>query len=762
MNKLLQSLDTWFKGLNYPRKFTVITIIFVLPIIAFLPLIGNEVDRINRYGTNELFGALYTRPLWKITNDLYLHQALSLKYADGEIEFSEVETLQATIDRDFDELEARQRQEILSQPYQDEVAEFQTRWLDIKASVPNSDSAALESQHQELINDFHVLITRVGEDSSLILDPDLDTYYMMDIVLFEMPENQAWTYEIYSLVNRLQSDQPLSIREQEQVESLLGNIQANMAQMDRKIGVALANNSNGEMEPLIVPAMESYSSQMRAFADFIRNDLLGNTITQDLREQNLLAFQEFHQANQEFHTAASNTLQTGVSARVNSSILRFYPLALVVLASVVVAFLLGQNIMSSISEPLVHLIDASQQLAAGNLSTRVKVQGSAELEKVARAFNEMATDLDTDKSALTIRAKELEVANRLNEKRARNLQHISDISRIISQEQKLDILLPMVTRLVSENFGFYHTGIFLLDENRRYALLQAANSEGGQRMLNRGHRLEVGQTGIVGNVALTGKPRIALDVGADAVFFDNPDLPATRSEMAVPLNVRGETIGVLDVQSTKSGEFTENESNMLGILADQVAITIENSRLFAKTQQALTEVQTLYNQYLQKEWKSFRSESANVGYQQSLTGGKPIETLVESDDIRSAVQSGETILANEETQTEPVIVVPIKLRGQTIGVLNVKGSSKARQWSRDEINMIQSVSERLALALENARLFEETNRRAERERLVSDITGKIRSVNDPQVMIQTAMDELRNALGASRVQIIPQAVKENE
>ncbi|HLA07847.1 MAG TPA: hypothetical protein VJ022_10415, partial [Anaerolineales bacterium] len=84
------------------------------------------------------------------------------------------------------------------------------------------------------------------------------------------------------------------------------------------------------------------------------------------------------------------------------------------------------------------------------------------------------------------------------------------------------------------------------------------------------------------------------------------------------------------------------------------------------------------------------------------------------------------------------------------------------QWSKDEVNLIQSVSDRLALALENARLFEETNKRAERERIVSDITGKIRSVNDPQEMIQTAMEELRIALGASRVQIIPQVVNEME
>jgi len=426
------------------------------------------------------------------------------------------------------------------------------------------------------------------------------------------------------------------------------------------------------------------------------------------------------------------------------------------------AFLTSQVL----TNPITRLTQVAEQVSSGNLQTRVLVESSDEIGVLAGTFNFMTEQLHQTLTGLKQRVAErtfdLNASRAQSEERAQNLQSISEISRIISSEQRLDILLPLITRLVSEKFNFYHAGIFFVDDSRRFAVLQASNSEGGQRMLNRGHRLEVGQTGIVGNVALTGIPRIALDVGADAVFFDNPDLPGTRSEMALPLNVRGGTIGVLDVQSTKAGEFTESDASTLGVLADQIAIAIENARLFAKTQQALNEVQTLYNQYLQKEWKSFRSESANVGYQQSLTGGKPLEAQVESDDIRTALRSGETVHGNEEAQSESSIVVPIKLRGQVIGVLNIKASGKDHQWSRDEINMIQSVSDRLALALENARLFEETSRRAERERLVSDITGKIRSVNDPQAMIQTAMDELRNALGASRVQVIPQAIKEAE
>jgi GAF domain-containing protein/HAMP domain-containing protein len=413
------------------------------------------------------------------------------------------------------------------------------------------------------------------------------------------------------------------------------------------------------------------------------------------------------------------------------------------------------------SAPLVYLSNVATEIAQGNLEARAQETGATELVHLAGSFNAMTSQLRDLIGGLENRVAErtadLSLARAQSEKRARDLQSISEISQIISAEQRLDILLPLITRLVSEKFGYYHAGIFLTDDTRQYVVLQAANSEGGQRMLNRSHRLELG-IGIVGNVAQAGTPRIALDVGADAVFFDNPDLPATRSEMAIPLNSRGATIGVLDVQSVKPGEFTDIIVNTLGILGDQIAIAIENARLFARTQQALTEAQALYSQYLQKEWKAFRGKTANVGYHQASTGGKPLEVPLESDEIRKALEQGETILGEENgSGTEPAMIVPIKLRGETIGVLNIKAPVKNRKWSKDEINMIESVSDRLALALENARLFEETTRRAERERLVSEITGKIRSVNDPQVMIQTALEELRSALGASRVQVIPQS-----
>jgi GAF domain-containing protein/HAMP domain-containing protein len=429
------------------------------------------------------------------------------------------------------------------------------------------------------------------------------------------------------------------------------------------------------------------------------------------------------------------------------------------MASLLFAALLGYLAAQRMATPIVRLRNVASQITTGNLDSRAEVNTQDEIGQLAESFNEMANQIQGILRGLELRVAErtsaLDASRLESEKRANDLLSISEISRIINTEKDLDILLPLITRLVSEKFGFYHAGIFLLDETKQFAKLQAANSEGGQRMLFRGHKLAVGQ-GIVGTVALEGKPHIALDVGADAVFFDNPDLPATRSEMSLPLKSREQVIGVLDVQSQARGEFTNEDLNVLGILADQISVAIENARLFARTDLALNEIQGLYNQYLQKEWKNLQLRPGYVGYRQTSTGGAALKSPLEFPEAKATEAAGKLIVSEPANpEEEPSILAPINLRGQVIGILNIKSPTKNRKWTQEEISLIQSVTDRLAIALENARLFEETKRRAERERLVSEIAGKIRSVNDPQTMIQMAAEELRNVLGANRVQVMP-------
>lgn len=348
------------------------------------------------------------------------------------------------------------------------------------------------------------------------------------------------------------------------------------------------------------------------------------------------------------------------------------------------------------------------------------------------------------------RTTELALATQDAQRRAAQLDAISEVARTVTQFQDVNELLPAITRLISEHLGFYHVGVFLLDEKREYAVLRAANSPGGQRMLGRGHRLPVGQVGIVGYVAERAEPRISLDVGADAIFFDNPDLPNTHSEMALPLVVGKDLIGVLDVQSEQEAAFAPQDAEVMSTLADQVAIAIENARQFSETRQALTEARAIYGQYLRQAWQQISLESKAVGYQYANTMVAPLSDPLDYPEIQSAVVSGQPIV---QTDQNPAFAVPLKLRGEVIGVLDIRSAKPSHQWSENEQALVQAIAERVALAIENARLFDETTRRADRERTVAEITTQIRSTTDPQEMLQTALNELKRVLGASDIRI---------
>jgi GAF domain-containing protein len=391
------------------------------------------------------------------------------------------------------------------------------------------------------------------------------------------------------------------------------------------------------------------------------------------------------------------------------------------------------------------LQDAVKKANANASELRVSNQ---ELTKLRDELEDRVVDRTRE---LANRNQELDDANSQIHRRASQFEALAQVTQAITSIRDLQELLPHITTVISDKFGFYHVGIFLLDDAHEFAVLSAANSEGGKQMLDRRHRLRVGEQGIVGNVTLTGNPRIAMDVGADAVYFDNPELPDTHSEMALPLKSGKLIVGALDVQSTETGAFTEEDVQMLGLLADQVSLAIENARLFDETRRALSEAESISHQLTREAWARVPVENKLLGYRYSIAGSSPLNKPLDVEELTKNQNKGNQKESNQ-------VIVPIELRGETIGTLVVQSPSTAGL-NQDQISLIKAVAERVALSAENARLFEETTRRAERERLVTDITGKIRSVNDPQSMIQTAMDELRKALGASKVEVIPQTVK---
>jgi GAF domain-containing protein len=310
------------------------------------------------------------------------------------------------------------------------------------------------------------------------------------------------------------------------------------------------------------------------------------------------------------------------------------------------------------------------------------------------------------------------------------LRATSYIARKIAEVQDLATLLETVAKLVTDQFGFYHTGIFLLNNTGEQAVLQAASSEGGRRMIERGYALSVGTQGIVGYVAAQKRPRIVLDMGTDAVFFNNPDLPMTRSELALPLLIRSKVLGVLDIQSDKPEAFNIDDIDVLQTLSDQIAIAIENARLMDETQAAIMQLEALTTVRTREAWKQQLRERSRVFTYTPL--GLRAEKLPQNN--------------------EKALSVPIILRGQKIGSISIarKGDSA---WSKLDKDLIEEVASQVGLAADNIRLLEEATQRAKQEQTVGKLAARFSQSLDLDTLLQTAARELGQLPDISEVSV---------
>ena len=304
------------------------------------------------------------------------------------------------------------------------------------------------------------------------------------------------------------------------------------------------------------------------------------------------------------------------------------------LVSVISTFL-----AANLSRPINKLTKTAEKISQGDLQVHAEVESNDEFGALAETFNSMTSQLRTLVNELEDRVRsrtdELAKQNEFLQFRSRQLETVSEVARSITAASELETLLGRVTSLISERFGFYHVGIFLVDEQNEYAILRAANSEGGQRMLARHHKLLVGQVGIIGYVTGKGEPRVATDVGKDAVSFNNQDLPQTRSEMGLPLRLGDQIIGALDVQSEVSNAFSQEDIELFSILGDQIAIAIANNRLLSETAKALEEMRKVHQQYLKQEWgrEIADQQHPSIRYTQQGLAMEQIEVTPEAADV---------------------------------------------------------------------------------------------------------------------------------
>ncbi|GAB4503768.1 MAG: hypothetical protein Fur0043_07600 [Anaerolineales bacterium] len=396
------------------------------------------------------------------------------------------------------------------------------------------------------------------------------------------------------------------------------------------------------------------------------------------------------------------------------------------------ALILTKNIVA----PLEALTEGAAQLADGNLDTRIELAMRDEMGMLAATFNNMANRL----KELVVNL-EQQVAERTQtlERRISQIQAAVQVGKAVAAQHEIHELLNRTTQLISDRFGYYHVGIFLLDAAREYAVLRASNSPGGARMLVQGHKLKVGEVGIVGTVAGLGRARIALDVGQDAVYFDNPELPATRSEMALPIIAGNEILGVLDIQSEEPNAFTEDDIPTLQVLAEQLATALQNARLLEQTRQALESARRAYAERSEEGWRELLSKAFNMGYIGYAHGEvTPSQAPFHQPEAIRASQTGEPTLS-EDRKT---LAVPIQVRNQIIGVTRLVKAPDAPDWAEDEIADVARLATQIGAALESARLYQDTQRRAELERAMTFVASRITAEPEVDTILRATVESL--------------------
>jgi len=339
------------------------------------------------------------------------------------------------------------------------------------------------------------------------------------------------------------------------------------------------------------------------------------------------------------------------------------------------------------------------------------------------------------------------------EERTRGLQAAAEVSRATTSVLDPDQLLQETVEVVQERFDLYYVGLFLADEEREFAVLRAGTGEAGRQMLQQKHMLAIGGESMIGACVARGEPRIALDVGAEAVRFDNPLLPQTRSEMALPLRSRDQVIGAMSVQSTREAAFGQDEIEVMQTMADQVAVAIDNARLFAETEFALRQLETVHQRYLGEAWSEYLRDRERMYYETPRPGASPLGEEVLREVRQVLGRRRATVVVDEEGHGRSAVIAPISLRGTLIGALGIHDEEGGRQWTDEEVALVEAVTERIALAAENLRLLEQTQSRAAREQLTARVAARMRESLDIDAVLRAAVREIGEALAMEHVEV---------
>lgn len=393
--------------------------------------------------------------------------------------------------------------------------------------------------------------------------------------------------------------------------------------------------------------------------------------------------------------------------------------------------------------PISTLTDVARNVTAGNLNIYARIDSADEIGMLAQAFNNMTQQLRQTLTDLERRVQERTAELTYQTKQ---LRVATDVGRIITSLLDTEEILHQVTDLLQQRFDLYYTGLFLVEESGEWAELRAGSGRSGQALLVRGFRIRIGAGSIIGSCIASGRVRVVDDCLQEPDYLAVEDLPETRSEAAIPLRVRGQIIGALSVQSASLSAFNAVIVDVLQNIADQIAVALDNARLFAEGQKALDAARLAYGEISRSAWQNLLSQQEQLGYRYAHgktipVGGAWLPEMIE------AAQQRKAVLNRDRT----ALALPILVRGYLIGVLWFNKREVGDGWNLEEVEILNELGIQLGQALESARIYQDAQRQAASDRLVNEIAARMRETLDVERILRVAVDNIYQAFALEEV-----------
>jgi len=416
--------------------------------------------------------------------------------------------------------------------------------------------------------------------------------------------------------------------------------------------------------------------------------------------------------------------------------------------------LVGLILAGVLVRPIQRLTIFAEDLAEADETERAGIHPHREAGALARALNALLDERETLRRELSANEAQAE-ADRA--RRRRDADVATSIGALSAESTDVASLAQQSVELVREHYSLYYVGLYLVDDTSRYAVLRAGTGETGRALLAQTHRVAAGH-GLVGQCAVTGRVQIDRDLNA-AQADEEGILPYARAEIAVPLRSRGSVIGVLVADSYQAEAFDDETVVAMRVIADQVAVAVDSLRLYAESQAATDRLRRAYGELTRQAWRDALGGQVGRGYEALASGVEALPPQPPADwpvYQRDAWVEQRTVVAQTLDRAGVAThrcVIPIRVRDEIVGVMDVSKPATQGEWTAVELDELAGLSEQLAQALENARLFEAAQQNAMQEQMVGGVTRRMRETLSVDTVLQTAVAELRTLLDLEGVEI---------